>query len=199
VGIHEVFDPDGAPPYGANDYRWGTPDSSVINEATERYAELVDLMNSTVDEAEIITYLHEAEQILADEAVIIPLYQRPVVYAWWPDRLGGFASNPTYVGWTSNIEEWSSTATAAEDLLEDLIAQVAALNLHNGIANSLDAKLANVVKALDDLNDSNDVAAANTLQAFINEVEAQAGGKITHTDAAELIAAAQQTISLLTT
>jgi hypothetical protein len=53
------------------------------------------------------------------------------------------------------------------------------------------------VRALDDLNENNDVAAINALQAFINSVEAQRGIHIAEADADALIAAAQQTITML--
>jgi hypothetical protein len=92
----------------------------------------------------------------------------------------------------------STSFVPAEDWLLDLIAQVEALNLDNGITNSLDAKLQNAVKALDDINDNNDAAAIGKLEAFINEVEAQSGNKIPADDAAKLIATAQAIIDLLT-
>jgi ABC-type transport system substrate-binding protein len=78
VAVHDVFDPEGLPVLGSdwNYYRWGTPDSSVIDANTARFAELRDLMNSTSDEAQIVDYIHEAEQILADQVVMIPLYIR---------------------------------------------------------------------------------------------------------------------------
>ncbi len=48
------------------------------------------------------------------------------------------------------------------------------------IENSLVAKLDSALNALDDTNTANDVAACNSLNAFINAVEAQRGNKITH-------------------
>lgn len=70
-------------------------------------------------------------------------------------------------------------------------------NLKHGIENSLDAKLDAALKALEDINENNDVAAINTLEAFINAVQAQSGTKITEADADALIAAAQEIIALL--
>ena len=84
-------------------------------------------------------------------------------------------------------------------LLESLAQDVIDLNLHSGIENSLDAKLDAALKAIEDLNQNNDVAAINALEAFINAVEAQRGNKIPEADADDLIAAAQQIIDLLTT
>lgn len=83
------------------------------------------------------------------------------------------------------------------ELLQQLIADVVALNLQQGITNSLDAKLDAVFEALDDVNESNDLAAINALQAFINAVEAQRGIHIPEADADALIAKAQQAIALL--
>ena len=54
------------------------------------------------------------------------------------------------------------------------------------------------VKALDDLHENNDAAAIHALEAFINAVEAQRGGKISEEEADALVAAAQAIIALLT-
>ena len=95
-------------------------------------------------------------------------------------------------------EIWDSyVSVKAVHLLQGLANQVIALNLQKGIANSLDAKLYAALQALDDLNENNDVAAINALQAFINAVEAQRGKKISQEDADALIAAAQEIIDLL--
>ena len=71
------------------------------------------------------------------------------------------------------------------------------LNLRGGIANSLDAKLAVAVKALEDVNENNDVAAINSLEAFINVVQAQSGNQIPEADADAVIAEALDIIALL--
>ncbi len=83
------------------------------------------------------------------------------------------------------------------ELLSGLVQIVVDLNLHHGIENSLDAKLDSALNALDDVNENNDVAAVNTLQAFINAVEAQRDNKIPGADADLLIAGAQAIIDLL--
>ena len=82
-------------------------------------------------------------------------------------------------------------------LLEQLIQDVVDLNLQQGINNSLDAKLDAVIQALQDVNENNDVAAINALQAFINAVQAQSGIHIPVADADALIAKAQAIIDLL--
>ena len=84
-----------------------------------------------------------------------------------------------------------------EVLIGKLVDLVIQLNLQSGIANSLDSKLDTVLRALEDLNANNDIAAINALYAFMNAVEAQRGNKISDADADALIAAAQAIIDLL--
>lgn len=81
--------------------------------------------------------------------------------------------------------------------IEQLIADVEALNLHHGIENSLDAKLDAALNTLDDVNQNNNVAAINSLEAFISAVTAQSGGKIPTADADDLIAQANLIITVL--
>ena len=78
-----------------------------------------------------------------------------------------------------------------------MIATVEDMNLQQGIDNSLDAKLDSALNALDDVNQNNDVAAINSLNAFKNAVEAQTGGKLTDAQADTLIAEADSIISML--
>ena len=89
------------------------------------------------------------------------------------------------------------TIATVVGLTQDLIVDVVALNLHNGITNNLDAKLDAVVRALDDLNQNNDVAACGALQAFIIVVATQSGNLIPVDDAIALIDATQQIIAPL--
>jgi hypothetical protein len=91
----------------------------------------------------------------------------------------------------------SLTASSVTDLLTQLTQQVIGMNLQGGVNNSLDAKLATVVNALDDANDGNNVAAVNALHAFINAVEAQRGKKLSDAQADQLVAAAQGIIAAL--
>ena len=127
VSIHDVFDPEGPPPIGSNYYRWGTSEldaseyagdnaiyaesneSSVKDAASERFAALRDEMNATVDPAELLALINEAENILADNLVIFPLYARLVTAAVWEDEVGGFKHNPTSASHTWNMEVWFRT------------------------------------------------------------------------------------------
>ena len=82
-------------------------------------------------------------------------------------------------------------------LILELVDDVESLNVSQGIANSLNAKLDAVLQALEDANQNNDVAAINALEAFINAVQAQSGNQIPEPDAEALIAKAQLTIDAL--
>ncbi|MCH8274141.1 MAG: FG-GAP repeat protein [Armatimonadetes bacterium] len=82
-------------------------------------------------------------------------------------------------------------------LLEILILDVVDLNLQQGINNGLDAKLDAVIQALEDVNQNNNVAAINVLQAFITQVQAQSGRNIPVAAADALTASAQEIIDLL--
>jgi len=109
ISIHDVWDPEAPPPDGSNYYRWGTEDSSVIDDATARFAEVRDEMNATIDNATLITLIEEAENILADELVILPLYARLVTAAVWADEISNFKHNPTNASHTWNVEYWFRT------------------------------------------------------------------------------------------
>ncbi len=106
ISIFDVFDPEAPPPDGQNMYRWGTPDSVIIDENTARFAEIRDALNSSVDEEVLVPLIQEGENILADQVVIIPLYARLVTAAVWADEVQGFKHNPTDASHTWNMEEW---------------------------------------------------------------------------------------------
>lgn len=106
VAFHEAFDPGDALPPVRNYYRWGTEDSDVRSVSTDRYRVLLEEMRSTVDIAELDALIAEAEQIIADEAVILPLFAAPVTAAFWPDEIQGFVMSGLRPGFTWNIERW---------------------------------------------------------------------------------------------
>lgn len=83
------------------------------------------------------------------------------------------------------------------DTIERLIIATRALNLRQGVANSLDAKLENARKALEAQNAGDRQDAIQKLQAFINEVNAQRGGEITGEQADLLVAMAGNVVSQL--
>ncbi len=83
------------------------------------------------------------------------------------------------------------------DMLTEVVESIVTLNIQEGLANSLDAKLDSAIGALDDVNTDNDVSAVNRLYALISAIEAQRGKKITDTDADLLIAATNAVIEKL--
>lgn len=76
--------------------------------------------------------------------------------------------------------------------VEEMAATVMEMNLQNGIVNNLDGKLDAAHEALADTRLQNDVAACNSLTAFIKAVEAQRGSRITDAQADQLIASARE-------
>ena len=78
--------------------------------------------------------------------------------------------------------------------VEDLVVVVQDANLQQGIENSLDVKLDSAMQSLTDLNQNNDQAAINSLNAFINAAEAQRGNFLTNVQADELVSYAQRII-----
>lgn len=79
-------------------------------------------------------------------------------------------------------------------LIESLIVDVGALDLPRGLANSLEKKLEGAAKKLQEANKNREIAAINKLEAFNNQVSAQAGKKIAQSDAAELIVSSNRII-----
>lgn len=97
------------------------------------------------------------------------------------DKAGNTDATPAAFTWQILIP-----AEAAQKLID----QIKGMGLDKGIANSLTAKLNAVVKNLNDENPNNDKAVCNELTAFINEVNAQSGKKLTKVQADELVSLA---------
>jgi ABC-type transport system substrate-binding protein len=124
VRVHDLWDAEGFPPYGTNYQRWGTPavegaepvstsrgpvdvnqgESTVVDEHTQRFALLRDRMQGVVDEEAALSLVGDAEGVLADQVVFVPLFARLWVGAVWADRIGGYVPNPVIDTW--NIEQW---------------------------------------------------------------------------------------------
>jgi parallel beta-helix repeat protein len=81
------------------------------------------------------------------------------------------------------MKPWSTGCS-----IDKLIKDIEDMGLHHGIENSLISKLNNVKKSIDKGQNN---SAKNILEAFINEVEAQSGKKITNDQADDLIATAE--------
>ncbi|MCL1594338.1 MAG: ABC transporter substrate-binding protein [Actinomycetia bacterium] len=106
VRIHNVWDPAAPPPEGSNYYRWGTIDSSVVDESTVRFGEILADMTNTVDPGRLEELISEAEAVLAENLVLIPLFSRPSASAYWADAIGNLKHNTSSAGLTWNIDRW---------------------------------------------------------------------------------------------
>lgn len=94
-------------------------------------------------------------------------------------------------------EGFTWTILTPAEAIQNLVDDVKALNLQQGLDNSLDVKLEAALKALDDIKQNNDTGAISTLRAFIQEVEAQRGKSLTDEQADQLINAAQAIVDSL--
>lgn len=91
-----LFASDQIPPNGQNYARY-------------RNAKVTDLLKQSdraVDEGERAGLLRQAQELIAEDLPMIPLYQRPEYYAW-SEELTGPDVNPTIVGAFWNVGEWS--------------------------------------------------------------------------------------------
>ena len=94
----------GAPPGESYMVDLNQGSSLVRDEHTGRYAELIDAMGATADIEEFTNLAIEAEQILADQVVFIPLSARSAFGAYWSTRIDGYVYSPWNQTW--NVEEW---------------------------------------------------------------------------------------------
>ncbi len=127
AGAHDLFDPAGPPPFGSNYARWGTAEvsgepplvledgtqvdvnqgeSPVVDESTARFGALRREMETAVDRDDLAALVAEAEQILADQAVVIPLWSRLWIAAVWLDQIAAYEPNVGASGDTWSIERW---------------------------------------------------------------------------------------------
>jgi len=106
VDFLRFFDPDGLPLVGANFFRWGTVDSGISNNQTRRYRQIIDALDQTSDPEVERALLVEAESILADQAVILPLILAGELgIAHWPEAVTGVRINPVQ-GPLWNVDTW---------------------------------------------------------------------------------------------
>jgi glutathione transport system substrate-binding protein len=70
---------------------------------------LMDQMSTTLDEAKAFDLLNKADETLAKEAYVMPLFQKPVFIAVYADYIN-IRNNATQAGQTYNIDEWGLKA-----------------------------------------------------------------------------------------
>lgn len=85
---------------GQNSVGWCNKDASALMTQSDQ----------SVDEAKRVDLIHQIAKKLADDAVMLPLYQFPNIAAWRTDQVGGpvdqDASN--YMAW-QNLNQWEDT------------------------------------------------------------------------------------------
>lgn len=116
----------------------------------------------------------------------------PMSGSTFPVGANSVTCTATDASGNSTTANFAVTVFGAPDQIADLIALVNSFNLRQGIENSLDAKLRNVIDALAAANGGDVVAACGKLGSFINEVKAQSGKALTMAQANQLIAAANR-------
>jgi len=92
----------------------------------------------------------------------------------------------------SSQGSFSVTINGASTQTANLVGLVQSFNLAQGITNSLDSKLQNILDAFSATNAGDRANACNQLSAFINSVLAQSGKQLTTAQANQLIAKANQ-------
>jgi peptide/nickel transport system substrate-binding protein len=82
---------------GQNSTGWCNEEASTLMQASDR----------ELDESTRVDQIHEIAQFLADDAVMLPLYQFPNIAAWRTDKLGGPVDKDAgaYTAW-QNVSEW---------------------------------------------------------------------------------------------
>jgi len=99
--------PSESPPDGANVFRWGSAGSSVTaDDAVAQFNDLLERMRASADPAQIRDLARQAEELVADQVVLIPITARPVIGAAWSIEIRGFRMNPTAAGPLWNVEYW---------------------------------------------------------------------------------------------
>lgn len=90
-----LFSADQLPPDGQNYYRYKN------DQVTSLWKEA----DKTIDVDKRADLTRQAQELMAKDVPLIPMYQRPVYYAF-TDNLSGPQVNPTLAGPFWNIEEW---------------------------------------------------------------------------------------------
>ena len=96
----ELFDPTNVPGSYSS---WG---SAANADALARYSEIVIEARITFDADQFENLVGEAEEILAAELPLIPLFHRSSHAAFWSDVVTGVTHNGSRSGLTWNVELW---------------------------------------------------------------------------------------------
>lgn len=105
MALLELFDP-----LGRTDGYNGWGEGEAASDQSTRFSEIVVEARTVTSTAGFNGLATEAEEILAAELPILPLFQRASYAAVWADRVQGVRHNATKVTFTWNIEEWQASA-----------------------------------------------------------------------------------------
>ncbi len=101
MALLELFDPANFPGSYSS---WGSGTNAT--DASARYSELVAEARATFGADDFAAIIGEAEEILAAELPLIPLFHRSSLAAFWSDVVTGVAHNGSRSGLTWNVELW---------------------------------------------------------------------------------------------
>jgi peptide/nickel transport system substrate-binding protein len=109
-----VFAWVGTPFYSGNKDLWATTGGSNYGKWSNADADkALEEAAKTLDEKKVQELLNKADEIMAKEAYVLPLYQKPVFVAIYSDYIN-IRNNPTNAGPTYNIEEWGLKADSVK-------------------------------------------------------------------------------------
>ena len=91
-----LFGGNAIPPDGQNYYRYDN----------QEVTQLLEQSDVTVDDSERADLLKQAQDLMAEDVPLIPMFQRPVYYSY-TENLQGPEVNPTIAGPYWNVGEWS--------------------------------------------------------------------------------------------
>lgn len=100
----------GSPFLGSNAFKRFTTDTGYnLHYSDEDVDRLVDEALEATSPEEAIELVNEADQIVVESAWMMPVYQKPSMFAYY-DKYGNLRDNPTISGPAYNIQEWGLIA-----------------------------------------------------------------------------------------
>lgn len=180
---------------------WGLTGSYLFGRSSEGYQKQIYVpYGLTLDawhHVEIIAYTTSGtvslwldDQLIVDNHPSFNAGEKPIYYYidsqanWW-----NYYATHHYIDDVTTSEPSSPQAS-----IQNLIGTIKTWNLPKGTENSLTSKLQNAIQSLDNGQQN---AAISKLNAFINEVKAQRGKKLTSTQSDTLTSEAQRIIDII--
>jgi hypothetical protein len=151
-------------------------------------------VDATSPSGAVVTYVASASDIVSG---VVPVVCSKASGTTFP--IGTTVVSCTATDGAGNSASGSFTVLvqAAAAQVSNLVAEVQAFNLAQGITNSLDAKLTNILSALNAAQSGNVSNVCGQLGAFINQVAAQSGKALTAAQAAQLTTDARRIMAVV--